>query len=57
MPARRDMWTGRFEFPWRGWGPLEPEDLDIAKIVTQNGHINMIIRSFKIQLTFVVGYN
>jgi len=18
MPARRDMWTGRFEFPWRG---------------------------------------
>jgi arylsulfatase A-like enzyme len=43
MPARRDMWTGRFEFPWRGWGPLEPTDLDIAKIVTQNGHTSMII--------------
>lgn len=26
MPARRDLWTGRAEFPWRGWGPLEPWD-------------------------------
>jgi arylsulfatase A-like enzyme len=43
MPARRDMWTGRFEFPWRGWGPLETTDPDIAKIVTQNGHTSMVI--------------
>lgn len=43
MPARRDMWTGRFEFPWRGWGPLEPSDPDIAKIVTQNNHTSMVI--------------
>jgi arylsulfatase A-like enzyme len=43
MPARRDMWTGRFEFPWRGWGPLEPSDPDIAKIVTQNGQTSMVI--------------
>ena len=43
MPARRDIWTGRFEFPWRGWGPLEPTDTDIAKIVTQSGHTSMII--------------
>ena len=43
MPARRDMWTGRFEFPWRGWGPLEPSDPDIARIVTQNGHTSMVI--------------
>ena len=43
MPARRDMWTGSFEFPWRGWGPLEPGDPDIAKIVTQNGHTSMVI--------------
>lgn len=29
MPARRDMYTGRFEFPWRGWGPLEDADPDL----------------------------
>lgn len=27
MPARRDIWTGRYEFPWRGWGPLETSDV------------------------------
>lgn len=43
MPARRDIWTGRFEFPWRGWGPLEPNDPDLAKILTQNGHTAMVI--------------
>lgn len=29
MPARRDLYTGRFEFPFRGWGPLEDDDLDL----------------------------
>jgi arylsulfatase A-like enzyme len=29
MPARRDMYTGRFEFPFRGWGPLEDDDADL----------------------------
>lgn len=43
MPARRDLWTGRFEFPWRGWGPLEPGDPDLARILTQNGHTSMVI--------------
>ena len=43
MPARRDIWTGSFEFPWRGWGPLETTDPDIAKIITQNGHTSMFI--------------
>ena len=26
MPARRDLWTGCIEFPWRYWGPAEPYD-------------------------------
>ncbi|MGH2559883.1 MAG: sulfatase [Thermomicrobiales bacterium] len=29
MPARRDLYTGRHEFLWRGWGPLEDDDLDL----------------------------
>lgn len=43
MPARRDIWTGRFEFPWRGWGPLEPSDPDIVKLISQNEHTSMVI--------------
>ncbi len=41
IPARREIWTGRYEFPWRGWGPLEegeptlPRLLSDASVVTQ----------------------
>ncbi len=24
MSARREVMAGRHEYPWRGWGPLEP---------------------------------
>lgn len=34
MPARRDIFTGRFEFLWRGWGPLEEDDLDLPRQVS-----------------------
>jgi arylsulfatase A-like enzyme len=34
MPARRDIYTGRYEFPWRGWGPLDEEDLDLPRQVS-----------------------
>ena len=37
MPARRDLWTGKLEFPFRGWGPLEYDDLDLATVITA-GH-------------------
>jgi hypothetical protein len=29
LPARApDLWSGRIEFPWRGWGPRETFDPD-----------------------------
>lgn len=31
MPARRELWSGRLEFPWRSWGPLEPWDANWAR--------------------------
>jgi len=34
MPARRDIYTGRYEFLERGWGPLEEEDLDLPRLVS-----------------------
>ncbi|HEX7064814.1 MAG TPA: sulfatase [Bacillales bacterium] len=43
MPARRDFWTGRYEFPWRGWGPLEDYDVDFINLLRSYGWINMLI--------------
>ncbi len=34
MPARRDIYTGRYDFLWRGWGPLEPDDVDLPRQVS-----------------------
>jgi len=34
MPARRDIYTGRFDFLERGWGPLEPGDKDLPRQVS-----------------------
>jgi arylsulfatase A-like enzyme len=42
MPARRDIYTGRYEFLERGWGPLEEEDLDLPRAVS--GPPNMSLR-------------
>jgi arylsulfatase A-like enzyme len=34
MPARRDIYTGRYDFLERGWGPLEEDDLDLPRQVS-----------------------
>lgn len=34
MPARRDLYTGRLNFPWKGWGPLEYYDAEIVGIIS-----------------------
>ncbi|MGE9289736.1 MAG: sulfatase, partial [Puniceicoccales bacterium] len=34
MPARRDLYTGRFEFLERGWGPLEDTDVDLPRCIS-----------------------
>jgi len=43
MPARRDLWTGRTEFPHRGWGPLEPDDPDLWARLQQHGVTTAIV--------------
>jgi arylsulfatase A-like enzyme len=37
MPARRDIHTGRLNFPHRSWGPLEPFDNSFAEILKDSG--------------------
>jgi arylsulfatase A-like enzyme len=34
MPARRDVYTGRYDFLWRGWGPLEADDPDLPRQIS-----------------------
>jgi arylsulfatase A-like enzyme len=34
MPARRDIYTGRYEFLERGWGPLQDDDPDLPRQVS-----------------------
>ncbi len=43
MPARRDIWTGRNEFPWRGWGPLEEGDPDVVRLLVDAGVTTMLV--------------
>ncbi len=34
MPARRDVYTGQYEFLWKGWGPLKEDDKDLPRQVS-----------------------
>lgn len=43
MPARRELMTGRKEFFWRGWGPIEPFDNHIAAEAKKAGAVTAII--------------
>lgn len=33
-PARRDIYTGRYDFLERAWGPLEPDDKDLPRQIS-----------------------
>ena len=43
MPARRELMTGRKEFFWRPWGPLEPFDKPIAIEARRLGAVSAIV--------------
>ncbi len=43
VPNRWDLCTGRFGFPFRGWQPLDPEDVTWGEILAEHGvHTEMI---------------
>ena len=37
MPARRELHTGRYNFLHRGWGPVEPFDDSMPRLLDENG--------------------
>lgn len=43
MPARQDLWTGRLNFLWRGWSPLEYDQNDLVTSLTQHNKTAMLI--------------
>lgn len=43
MPARREIFTGRKEMMWRPWGPLEPFDARLPRLLEGNGHSTAIV--------------
>ena len=40
LPCRRDIITGRYEFPWRGWGGLEKDDVTLSGLIHESGRIS-----------------
>lgn len=43
MPARQDLWTGRLNFLWRGWSPLEWAEADLVGLLHEAGKPSMLI--------------
>lgn len=43
MPARREIFAGVSEFLWRPWGPLEPFDAQLPRILSTNGYATGIV--------------
>ena len=43
MPARRDILTGRKEVMWRPWGPLEPFDARLPRLLETGGYTTAIV--------------
>ncbi|MBN2450914.1 MAG: sulfatase [Lentisphaeria bacterium] len=43
LPCRRDIATGRIEFPWRGWGGLDQDDVTLAARLAQAGKVSAFI--------------
>ena len=43
IPCRYDQMTGRYGFPFKGWQPLEPDDVVLSEIVRKRGYTPMLI--------------
>ncbi|MEM2260257.1 MAG: sulfatase [Candidatus Methanomethylicaceae archaeon] len=39
LPVRYELMTGQFTLPYRGWGPLNPEEITIAEILNREGYV------------------
>jgi hypothetical protein len=43
MPARREIFAGHKEMMWRPWGPLEPYDAHLPRLLESEGYSTAIV--------------
>jgi len=43
MPARREIFSGHKEMMWRPWGPLEPYDARLPRLLEEEGYTTAIV--------------
>lgn len=43
MPARREIFSGHKEMMWRPWGPLEPYDARLPRLLEEKGYSTAIV--------------
>ncbi|GIX08125.1 MAG: hypothetical protein KatS3mg115_2528 [Candidatus Poribacteria bacterium] len=43
MPTRHTWWTGRVQFPFRGWQPFENSDYLLAEVLWDRGYTSALI--------------
>lgn len=43
MPARHEVVAGRYDYLWKGWGPLEPYDVTLAQMCRSKDVISMLL--------------
>ena len=37
VPNRLDIWTGKYNFPFKGWEPLDPKDVTLPEVLSKHG--------------------
>ena len=43
LPTRTAWWTGRYQFPWRGWQPFENSDYLLAEVLWDRGFTSALV--------------
>lgn len=43
MPARHEVMAGRYDYLWKGWGPLEPYDVTLAQMCKPKNIMSMML--------------
>jgi len=43
LPARTDLYTGRYTLTYRSWLPLQPDDVILPEIIGEHGYTSMLI--------------
>ena len=57
MPARADIFTGRYTYGYLGWAPLPPDEITLAYLLTQAGYVTKAVVDTPFFLRYGYGYD